>query len=429
MRRWNLSHYAISSCVTAALLAGCGGAQPPIGAPGMTPLASRAEGRARHSPATSAYQVLLSFGHHAHVSKDLGGAYPWSNLIDVNGRLYGTTAAGGSDDQGTVFSISTSGEKKTLYRFGAGSSDGADPLAGLIEVNRTLYGTTYSGGSSGYGVVFSLSTAGAEKVLYSFKGGSDGAHPRASLVDRNGTLYGTTEQGGGSGCSSSFGSGCGTVYSITTSGQEMTLYQFAVGSNGAHPHAGLIAVKDTLYGTTRDGGAHDCGTVFKVTTSGSEKLLHSFNCYSDGGSVWAPLIDVKGTLYGTTEFGGAFGSGTVFSMSTNGREKVLHNFAGGSDGEVPLAGLVYFSGEFFGTTLGGGSLTCSTGSYSGCGVVYGVDASGSESVVHSFQGNSDGVESTAALVNVSGTLYGTTIWGGGPGCRGQGCGTVFALTP
>jgi uncharacterized repeat protein (TIGR03803 family) len=73
-----------------------------------------------------------------------------------------------------------------LYRFKGGS------LSGLLDVNGTLYGTTFSGGTSNAGTVYSVSTSGVVKVLYSFKGGSDGAHPIGGLIDVKGVLYGTT---------------------------------------------------------------------------------------------------------------------------------------------------------------------------------------------------------------------------------------------
>jgi uncharacterized repeat protein (TIGR03803 family) len=57
-------------------------------------------------------------------------------------------------------------------------------------VNGTLYGTTNYGGKYGFGTVFSITTAGSEKVLHSFKGGADGSSPQSRLLDVNGTLYG-----------------------------------------------------------------------------------------------------------------------------------------------------------------------------------------------------------------------------------------------
>jgi uncharacterized repeat protein (TIGR03803 family) len=92
-------------------------------------------------------------------------------LINVNGKLYGTTYSGGAAEyDGTVFRVSTSGREKLLHSF-AVYSDGANPVANLIYVKGALYGTRQLGGqmfSEGDGTVFSISTAGAKKVLYSF---------------------------------------------------------------------------------------------------------------------------------------------------------------------------------------------------------------------------------------------------------------------
>ena len=98
---------------------------------------------------------------------------------------------------GTVFTIAPSGTETVLYSFGPGSGDGANPVAGLINVNGTLYGTTLNGGTNGDGTVFSITPSGTETVLYSFGTGSqDGTSPFAGLANVGGTLYGTTNSGG-----------------------------------------------------------------------------------------------------------------------------------------------------------------------------------------------------------------------------------------
>jgi uncharacterized repeat protein (TIGR03803 family) len=213
---------------------------------------------------TGGEHVLYSFGH--------GGVRPDAPVIDLNGTLYGTTLYGGPDNDGVVYSVSiASGAEHVLYSFTAGS-DGEYPAAGLLDINGTLYGTTlYGGGSSacknGCGTVFSISTSGAETVLHSFAGGSDGAYPRAALTDLNGTLYGTTAAGGGApGCAD----GCGTIFSISTSGAETVVHSFSAGSDGWRPLADLLDVNGTLYGTTFLGGGRStkchqgCGTVFSL---------------------------------------------------------------------------------------------------------------------------------------------------------------------
>jgi uncharacterized repeat protein (TIGR03803 family) len=424
MRRWNFSRYAISSCVAVALLAGCGVQQSPIGAPGALPqTAGSAPARSAAHRLSASYQQLYRFRH---------GSRPTEALIDVNGTLYGTTVQGGDRGSGTIYSVTTSGVHKLLYRF-RGGSDGRTPH-GLLNVNGTLYGTTTFGGDyscgagEGCGTVYSVSTSGAEKVLYAFKGGSDGEYPAGSLIDVDGTLYGTTQAGGG-GCATD--DECGTVFSITTSGAEKVLHSFTYPPvDGNTPTAGLVDVNGTLYGTTTYGGANlYFGMVFSVSTSGTEKELYSFGGGSDGAHpAGASLIDVNGTLYGTTPQGGTgcitghsghfAGCGTVFALTTSGQETVLHRFgSGGGDGIIPNTGLTDVSGTLYGTTYEGGAY--------GGGIVYSISTSGGETTLYSFGGEpADGNGPLASLLNVNGTLYGTTAFGGR-----HGHGTVFTLTP
>jgi uncharacterized repeat protein (TIGR03803 family) len=215
-----------------------------------------------------------------------------------------------------VFATTTSGKEKVLHSFG-GEGDGGTPFAGLANVNGTLYGTTYTGGANDDGTVFAITTSGAETILHSFNGrAGDGVAPQAGLVDVNGTLYGTTFTGGEN--------GDGTVFAITTSGTETVLYSFGGGAtDGAFPQAGLLSIKGALYGTTYAGGVHcnsrgrsGCGTAFSITTSGSETVLYRFKARfkKDGAHPEGGLIDVNGTLYGTTSTGGTYGDGTVFAL-------------------------------------------------------------------------------------------------------------------
>jgi uncharacterized repeat protein (TIGR03803 family) len=224
---------------------------------------------------------------------------PRGTLIALHGKLYGTTYEGGAYGQGTVFSVRISDGKERIIHSFANMPDGQNPLAGLLNRNGTLYGTTQVGGSIGRGTVFSVNATGAEHVLYSF-GGRDGETPDANLIDVRGTLYGTTA-GGGRHMD-------GTVFSMKTTGSnERVLYSFGEnGSDGIAPVAGVITVNGALYGTTSEGGAAGYGTVFRVTMAGKERALHSFgaNYENDGEYPEAALIDVKGTLYGTTYVGG-----------------------------------------------------------------------------------------------------------------------------
>lgn len=249
-------------------------------------------------------KVLHTFAEKYSYYAPNGGLHPNAGLIDVDGTPYGTTQQGGNRFScGTVFSITMSGTFKVLHKFCATNYDGANPAAALLNVDGTLYGTRSGGGTGGHGTVFSITSAGKYRMLYGFGTHDNGDDPLAPLINVNGTLYGTTS-GSGRG---------GTVFSITTDGTERTIFSFA-GSNGSQPLAGLVDVKGVLYGTTAMGGAKNRGVVFSVTASGQETVLHSFRA---GGGVnpRAGLLEVDGTLYGTTYGAIKNTHGNVFSLT------------------------------------------------------------------------------------------------------------------
>jgi uncharacterized repeat protein (TIGR03803 family) len=263
--------------------------------------------------------------------------------------------------------------------------------------------------------VFKLDTFGNETVLHSFNG-SDWSVPLAGLIlDSTGNLYGTTYVGG------TYNNG--TVFKLDTSGNETVLYSFTGRSDGGGPYAGSLITDavGNLYGTSSFGGAYTLGTVFKLDTFGHEAVLHSFN----GGDGWAPygglVMDAAGNLYGTTGLGGGStycsnGCGTVFELDSSGNETVLHSFTGsGGDGFIPLAGLIRDRrGNLYGTTAGGGA--------NGGGIVFKLDGSGRETVLHSFPGNDLAYSNGGLLMDKAGNIYGTTFWGGD-----SGDGTVFKI--
>jgi uncharacterized repeat protein (TIGR03803 family) len=406
----------------AALLSGCGGSQPPIGAPGA--IAPRNLPQPHQGTKFPPYKVLFSFG--TSIYGDDGG-FPVAGLVAANGNLYGTTQSGGAgglrEGYGTVFTISPAGAESVLYSFG-NTPDGADPVASLVELKGELYGTTLAGGTYGKGTVFSVSTTGTEKVLHSFGSGYDGILPMAGLIAVNDTLYGTTQEGGTY--------NHGTVFSISTTGKENVLHDFD-DYDGAYPQASLLDIDGTLYGTTYGGGEqhyYNGGTVFSITTTGKEAVVYSFGSVRYGGSrPEASLIRIGNKLYGTTAAGGANGVGTVFSVTKSGEnERVLHSFgASDFDGAKPVAGLIGLRGLLYGTTSAGGFDTY--------GTVFRIRVSGKESVMHTFGTvPSDGADPQAGLIDLNGTLYGTTEFGGvsPPSCPYSGpChfGTVFTLKP
>ena len=206
------------------------------------------------------------------------GANPQASLMQASdGNIYGTTTAGGSNNQGTIFRVAPNHTVTPLYSF-TGGADGSMPLAGLMQASDgNLYGTTYSGGSNvSYGTVFRISTNGAFKALYSFTGNNDGGNPQAGLVQAvDGNLYGTTYNDG-----SNFD---GTVFRISTNGVFKSFYSFGGNPDGSSPLNLVRAADSNLYGVTFSGGSNGgAGTNFRVKTNGSVATLYSFTGGTDG---------------------------------------------------------------------------------------------------------------------------------------------------
>jgi uncharacterized repeat protein (TIGR03803 family) len=386
------------------------------------------------SAAAKSDKILHSFGGGS------DGANPYAGVIsDRSGNLYGTTYTGGSSNCsgagcGTVFKVTHDGTETVLYPF-TGGNDGEGPYAGVIEdKSGNLYGTAVYGGSYGDGTVFELAPDGTFTVLHTFLGGSnDGALPEAGLIeDRAGNLYGTAIYGGAE--------NEGIVYEIASDGTFTILYSFKGYSagDGANPTAALIRDSaGNFYGTTEQGGTDERGTVFELASDGTETVLHSFTGGSDGAYSRGGVVrDKSGNLYGATINGGGSGTGcggqgcgTVFMVTPNGTESVLYalcSLANCADGAVSQTGVVEDSaGNLYGITTIGGGTGCGG---SGCGTVFKLSSKGSETVLHTFAGGSDGYAPFGTLLlGKHGKLYGTTYSGGNTDCSGSGCGTVFTL--
>ena len=282
--------------------------------------------------------ILWSFGNDAN-----DGQEPYGNIImDKSGNLYGTTRNGGAyampDNGGTVFKLTppTPEGKWTesiLWSFGNGT-DGNQPLAGLImDARGNLYGTTFAGGSHSDGTVFELTPPSigggkwTESILRNFYFAKNGFEPHAGLImDSHRNLYGTTLLGAS-------GSG-GTVFRLTppstTAGiwTYSVLWNFNVEKDGGGLYGGVIMdTRGNLYGTTSTDVRLGAGTVFKLkppSTIGdawSESTVWSFDI-TDGYSSHAGLImDANGNLYGTTFLGGTHAAGTVFEVTNTGSSK------------------------------------------------------------------------------------------------------------
>jgi uncharacterized repeat protein (TIGR03803 family) len=363
----------------------------------------------------STFSTILNFN-------TANGAKPAAGLIQAgDGNFYGTTAGGGSSSAGTVFQLTPAGTLNTLVNFSGTNGAGAIPHGGVIQgSDGNFYGTTYFGGSSGYGTIFQLTANGAGftlNTLVNFNS-ADGANPAAGLIQgKDGNFYGTTPFGGSA--------NEGTAFQLIPNGPGFTLNTLVTFNfnNGANPYGGLIQGSDgNFYGTTSSvsiSGSNSFGSAFKMTTGGTLTSLATFSG-ANGDYPNASLIQGSdGNFYGTTYYGGSLGYGTVFQLTPAGALTTVVNFTS-ANGANPYAGLIQASdGNFYGTTYYGGS--------SGYGTVFQLTPNGAGFTLNTLVNfnSTNGANPLPGLIQGrDGGLYGTTSAGGA-----VNVGTVFRFNP
>ena len=393
-----------------------------------------------------------------------GGLY--ARLVLAGNTLYGTST--GTNGYGQIFKVNTDGSGYTVLKSYSPSNipDGNTPHYASVTISgATLYGTTYGGGSNNWGTVFKMNTDGTGyTVLKHFTNTVGGANPTTGLTLNEGVLYGTTYNGGTG--------GWGTLFKLNTDGTGfMVLRSFGFGDGVGYPGVDdrVVIRNYTIFGTRGDAGSHSSGTLYKVNTDGSGfAVLQNFNSASAVGGRPDGLAISGDTLFGTTRTGGSAGKGTVYKLYTDGSGfSTIQNFDE-SDGAQPRGGVVVWGEKLYGTVFKGGRHDPGGGQYQGgfvfmmyqngvgpfpnayfhpapiCppgpgllfsgGTLYGtlsgshyfhnavfrINADGSGfSIVHSFGAGANGVGNlNGPLVQSGDTLYGTS---------GSGSGTVFKV--
>jgi len=322
--------------------------------------------------------------------------------------LYGTTSGGGLYGDGTIFRVNTDGSGFTnLFNFNNGpydpvtssypASTGSDPVAGLILISNSLYGTTFEGGALTAGTVFKIDTNGQNFTqIFSFSF-TNGQGPSSGLTWHSNRLYGTTAGGGTN--------GYGTVFSVGLDTQSFASeYQF---QNPTQPYGNVVVVSNNWYGFGHYGGAASDGYVFRVGPAGFADLFDFTGV--NGASPYSGPLASGGTLFGLTYQGGTNGAGTIFRINIDGKAYTnLYGFSPASgantDGAHPLdfTGMLLAGNTLYGTTTGNGS--------GGGGTVFQINTDGTGfTVLHSFS-YAEGTQPDP-LILANGRLYGMTIYG------------------
>ena len=306
----------------------------------------------RFDPATSTFTTMHKFQF---LPDD--GANPDGSLIQASdGKLYGMTYGGGSNNSGILFQFDPVSLIYTnLLNFGD-VSDGTGPEGSLLQAtDGKLYGMTFQGGINNLGILFQFDPATSTYAkMLDFDGASNGANPYGSLMQASDAkLYGMTFAGGAN--------NIGVLFQFDPAASTYTKeLDFAGASNGGHAFGDLMQASDgKLYGVIAGGGIHNTGVLFQYDPSTSTfTKTFDFNSYDSGAGPWGSLMQASdGELYGMTNIGGITNYGTLFQYapSTSAFAKQI-DFSTSPPGATPWGSLLLASdGKLYGMTSNGGN--------------------------------------------------------------------------
>lgn len=310
---------------------------------------------------------------------------------------------------------------KILYTLIGGSS-GYSPGDVIVAPNGTIYGTAAYDFGCACNLIFSFANS-TFTVLHRWSEPSahNPSDPQGLLLNSNATvLYGSEQFGGPTNlnCFPFAGDACGAVFAYKLTANTLQEYDFTGTPNGLDPSGTQVLASGSLYGLTWGGGANGWGSFYRVSLSGQEQVLYSFKNSPDGQGPGDGLVPYNGAFYGVTIGGGntscPYGCGTIFKITPTGSETVLYSFADGPDGRNPYQIVGDGQGNFYGISRNSSNVVVA---------IFEIKASGQFSIAY----NGSFVSQIQSIIaGPNGSLYGTAS-GGNPSCDPNGCGQVFQL--
>jgi hypothetical protein len=349
------------------------------------------------------------------------------SLVGGPGALVGMTNLGGAFKGGTVYTLvppTAPGQRwaETILHNFAGGADGQGTEAVVTGALGVVYGTTFKGGTAGYGTAFSLmppEQPGGEwsyTIIYNFQNREDPSGPLA--VDSNGVIYGTSQTNGSL--------DYGVVYALYPPAApggawtESVLHTFN-GTDAVGPTGVVVGSGGVLYGTAASGVVY---SLTPPTAQGGQWAYQALAYLTNNGHsstpAAPPVIGAGGVLHGTI-FDAPTPAGSIFSLtppaSDGGAWTFAHLYAftygelGSTDGSQPGSPLVIGpGGVLYGVTPYGG-LNDSTG---GSGTIFSLTppatqgGAWTESVLYRFTTGTDGFFPGCVILSKQGILYGVS---------------------
>ncbi len=240
---------------------------------------------------------------------------PYGLIEGTNGELWGV-GNGWIISGGGIFKITLAGKESLVYTFEPNADgayvDGEYPTANLIQgSNGDFYGTTAEGGSANEGTIFQLTAAGKETVLYSFPNQTDGAYPTLPLTQGpNGLLFGAATDCAGGGCAQA------GLFDITTKGAYKNLYLYPlVCSNCGQPEAPLLlSTNGTFYSTTEQGGI-GVGSFYSLSNN-YKPFISPVNVRSGAEGAQVGILGQGFSSSSVVKFGGTAATTTTVTGTT-----------------------------------------------------------------------------------------------------------------
>jgi uncharacterized repeat protein (TIGR03803 family) len=408
--------------------------------------------------------TMANYAHAQYVHPNQAGRKGGDNGAGIGSQVVTSTYMGNAGSllgQGTLMSVNKDGTNAaSYYDFKGFPGDGSYPFytTPFHATDGKLYGTTFIGGSSNWGSVYSYDFSNcSEFVVYnSGPGPSGGSAAEFANVNElsDGKLYFPETYGGSSNLGAIYrmdkdGSNRELVhdfkyniapqpaYSISASAQALTEGLATAHYDGAYPYGFVVEGADgKIYGSTFAGGAMNWGSWWRCNKDGSGyevirlgsaavlPYLSGTNVPVSAYHISNPMgniaQDQSGLLYITGNSGGAGGVGGVGRMNPDGSAYQLLVSGSAANGYNPYRGAVIIDDKVYGTMRLGG------GTPGAAGVVYSMNLNGTAyTKMKIFDDAGDGSQPWASLSYDGTHLFGTNIVGGGAGAIG----TIFKIKP